>query len=899
MKYYEIYSKYLDNLLPDKEQQLVRCIFHDDTNPSLSVNLETGLFNCFACHESGNAERFLQLVGEKVGVTYIEELVERYHKHLIDNNRFLKFLMNTKHISLETIIERKIGYDEVSGRYVIPVYDLNMKLVGVRKYKPYATSQKIIQFGDSFPCYPADMLLSDTLVITEGEMDALALISHGIHAITLLPPSGLKNVDEIAEHIHDKQITICYDNDSTGRKLSFDVLHRVAQYTSKVKNINLEPYKDVCDFLANKGIDELLRVLHEQEYFFRSDEEDISKLRYLPVSSLIDIENLGKKFLVDFYIASRSVDVYHLPRRFNVICNPVYNMCDNCPLKPYGGTHETVLSEKNYSFFVGMNDLAIRRRLKQYLHIPTRCNIFSIEPTQNELLTVANVTNRIDEKVLTEVNTMIRFYIVTEKDTVEANRMYRGVVQVEKSSRTNEIIGIARNIEPLNYQMDYELTPAFYDLNPKGSQNCYEKYLEIVEDLEYIVNVNERRDLIMALDLLFHSALTIQFERRKLKGYMDILIIGDTRTGKSSVAKGLINFYGLGEMVDGSNVSFAGLIGGVNYDNEALTISWGVIPQNDARLVIIDEADELSGEILEKLSYVRSSGIAELTKIYRNKTNARVRLAMITNPPQGTKISDYTYPILAVEDFAKSKQDIARFDFVHIVTGNVSTIRVTDRPLKHDPDVLRNLVRFAWTLKEEDIFYAFDMDTLLNYCDMIAKDYTDILPLIEKNSVYEKVLRIATAAAIRLFSYDANIGKVIVTEDHLDFAITFLSKLYENSSNGYYSYSQLIKTEESRFDKETIRSAFTFFGDDDADPVRALAVMRQYTTFSKSSLKDAIGLEQSNYDRWFAMMLTCGVFRRLSNGLYTKTELFERVEKFIIEEIKAGRLNKWNRGVER
>lgn len=54
------------------------CPFHDDHNPSLSVNLETGLWNCFACGEKGNASGFyMRLNGhssttakEIAGMTY-------------------------------------------------------------------------------------------------------------------------------------------------------------------------------------------------------------------------------------------------------------------------------------------------------------------------------------------------------------------------------------------------------------------------------------------------------------------------------------------------------------------------------------------------------------------------------------------------------------------------------------------------------------------------------------------------------------------------------------------------------------------------------------------------------------------------------------------------------------
>ncbi len=36
------------------------CPFHKDENPSLSVNVETGLFNCFGCGEKGNVIQFVQ-----------------------------------------------------------------------------------------------------------------------------------------------------------------------------------------------------------------------------------------------------------------------------------------------------------------------------------------------------------------------------------------------------------------------------------------------------------------------------------------------------------------------------------------------------------------------------------------------------------------------------------------------------------------------------------------------------------------------------------------------------------------------------------------------------------------------------------------------------------------------
>jgi DNA primase len=43
-------------------QALGLCPFHDDKNPSLSVNLDSGLFRCFGCGKSGDAFSFYQEV---------------------------------------------------------------------------------------------------------------------------------------------------------------------------------------------------------------------------------------------------------------------------------------------------------------------------------------------------------------------------------------------------------------------------------------------------------------------------------------------------------------------------------------------------------------------------------------------------------------------------------------------------------------------------------------------------------------------------------------------------------------------------------------------------------------------------------------------------------------------
>ena len=61
----DLFGRYLDlSPLGSRSRGLVRCCFHGDRTPSLSVDLDRGLFNCFSCHHQGGLRRFAELVGE-------------------------------------------------------------------------------------------------------------------------------------------------------------------------------------------------------------------------------------------------------------------------------------------------------------------------------------------------------------------------------------------------------------------------------------------------------------------------------------------------------------------------------------------------------------------------------------------------------------------------------------------------------------------------------------------------------------------------------------------------------------------------------------------------------------------------------------------------------------------
>lgn len=58
------YSAHLEKFRPGKNgHAMALCPFHDDTNPSLSIDIKTGLWYCFGCGESGTVWQFAKRLG--------------------------------------------------------------------------------------------------------------------------------------------------------------------------------------------------------------------------------------------------------------------------------------------------------------------------------------------------------------------------------------------------------------------------------------------------------------------------------------------------------------------------------------------------------------------------------------------------------------------------------------------------------------------------------------------------------------------------------------------------------------------------------------------------------------------------------------------------------------------
>ena len=160
-------------------------------------------------------------------------------------------------------------------------------------------------------------------------------------------------------------------------------------------------------------------------------------------------------------------------------------------------------------------------------------------------------------------------YIISGE--VTANRSYQFTGWTAPDPCTHQVVHVFEKAEPTissleNFELSDELKEKMKVFQAKSTHEIEKKINEIHTDFEdHVTHIWGRRDLLWALELAYHSVLRFNFENKSLRrGWVEALILGDTRVGKSESVMALINHFKAGEIVSGENLSFAGLVGGVN-----------------------------------------------------------------------------------------------------------------------------------------------------------------------------------------------------------------------------------------------------------------------------------------------------------------------------------------------
>ena len=595
----------------------------------------------------------------------------------------------------------------------------------------------------------------------------------------------------------------------------------------------------------------------------------------------------NKPINLECIVTGKSLTPYQIPKVVKVKC--LDKECVGCQHQKTG---EWFINAGNQDIlrFIDISTTKIPTVIKQVLGI--RCKSIEHDIVKTQLIERIFIARPTGKERTRKGGGSRPAYLVGL--TVESNSVYslEGYTTVDPvtQSVTHVFTNAAKqtnDMESFNLSLHKHSELNEFCVKKTDSAEMFLKLSKLYTNYAHnVTKIYEREDLHMCVDLLFRSVLSFRFDNEFVKkGWMEAMVVGDTRCGKGYVAEKLLEYFGIGETVNGENASFAGLVGGLQQLNKHWIITWGKIPMNDCGILHIDE--DIDPEMWGKLSRVRSEGVAEITKIQTEVSNARTRLLWTCNPPS-RMISSYTYGIQAVNDLIKSPEDVARFDYVLVVAhdevkGKIINQRREPLPIIHDVRLEQELLMWCWSRKPNEV--RFDSEAIQSiYARSIALEnlYDFSIPLIQVENVRFKLAKISIAFAARFYSNLEN-GKILhVTIAHVECAIMFLERIYGKEASGYIAYSEMKKSSEETVTPEKLAFIENYFDKWKLQKQHLLKFLMNNNVFDSRGIMEHLGCVQSESIECISKLSISSCIGK-RGAFYTKNPAFVSYLKTVLK----------------
>ena len=250
-------------------EYVTQCIWHEDTNPSLTINDDKGFCFCHVCREGGDVIAYVRqrkgldfvdaanLSAEILGIQLesdgisLEEQAKRKaqrekalsklkteqmsYKQNLSNPKATRIhqILRDRGLKPETSREFGLGYAPggfFGGRITIPIHNHKNELVGWTgratgdqpgKYRNSADSdlfnKKALVFNE--PRAKEAARLAGSLIFVEGHLDVVSLWQHGIANVVAMQGTGAPEpfvLQRLAKTVDN--FVLCFDGDEGGKK---------------------------------------------------------------------------------------------------------------------------------------------------------------------------------------------------------------------------------------------------------------------------------------------------------------------------------------------------------------------------------------------------------------------------------------------------------------------------------------------------------------------------------------------------------------------------------------------------------------------------------------------------------------------------------------------------------
>jgi len=256
-----------------------------DNQYKFFLNLDEGTFKCHRekyCGRSGSFIDLLKHFGE------YEDEYEPMNKKVKQNN-YPKFDAEIEELSekaIEYMKKRDISEETLRKHNVKTLRIYGEEKIAFEYYKEddYGVNQKVAikyrNFGKGenkeYRQVKGGMAVlwelekcdsNKTLIITEGEIDKLALNEAGIGNVTSVPfgSNNFKWVENNWDKLQEfKEIIVCPDNDAAGKKFSKQALKHLGEDRTKIAT---PKYPDLNHQLYKEGKESLVKLIDNAEFF--------------------------------------------------------------------------------------------------------------------------------------------------------------------------------------------------------------------------------------------------------------------------------------------------------------------------------------------------------------------------------------------------------------------------------------------------------------------------------------------------------------------------------------------------------------------------------------------------------------------------------------------------------
>lgn len=833
-----ILAQYFSGDINAKGEQAIHCPYHIDRTPSAHINPEKEVWHCKSCGRFGKIKQLLSDIkhgkaeeGSRLSATFAPNIprdkiksngksafpslgkIAGWSSNLLDSQEPLDYILNHRGLSREVIKQYSIGWNSNGvdgGRFTIPIIE-NGELVNVRMYSPTAKNKMLNVSGHGeIRLFPKSSLEADDIILCEGEWDAIIAGLHSFNAISATGGAGSWR-QEWTALFSGKNVSVVYDTDEAGILGARKVAGIISKVANRVAVIDLGIDKDLTDWFVkyektSYELEELINSATPLPSTSVQRNETITAL----ISDSMKPAEAGSTIRLAAQVIGKKQPAYTLPFKGFLSCSMnAGNKCALCPVSSKGGNYDLQFDSKDvdlYSQFIDAPKDSRTSLIMRKIDAP-RCTLVNWV-TENDIaveeIFVSGDVRGLLKDEISDDNSQRRVYSVgTHNIKVNQPIILHGAVVPDPKNGRNELLAwdIQEAISSIDkFDFGKELVDQLGIFQVDYGQSPIEKCEDIADDLShYVTHIFGRNDMVIAMDLAFHSAVQIQYGPGVMRGWVELLVIGDTRTGKSETATRLIDHYQLGHMVGTESATFPGLVGGVKQIGTSWVVQWGSITINDRRLVVLDECNGMSHALIGQLSDVRSRGIAQITKIETHQTTARTRKIWIANPR--TQELSGADGIFLIKDLIGNPEDISRFDLAMSVRSddvswdtiqkNLEKKTSQDKGAIYTSELCRNLLLWAWSRKVNDIVITKSAEKkIIEKVAWLGSLFCETPPLIQVANVREKIARLSVALAARVFSTDKTGHKVVVNAEHVTDSVDFLYRIYSQPNFGYLQVSK-------------------------------------------------------------------------------------------------------------